>query len=110
LLFKTATKTFSILSIGQGCKTVFLAGSYAELHSPTQTDGAQRLWFDCQDSQAQENIEDILNYIGETGVSTSTMKVTNFNLSLKRHSLWVTKHFAILAGGTFLASPATLTI
>jgi len=48
-------------------KTVFLAGSYAELHSPTQTDGAQRLWFDCQDSQAQENIEDILNYIGETG-------------------------------------------
>jgi len=87
----------------------FLAGSYAELHSPTQTDGAQRLWFDCQDSQAQENI-DILNYIGETGeYPPPTMKVTNFNLSLKRHSLWVTKHFAILAGGTFL-SPATLTI
>jgi len=83
-------------------KTVFLAGSYAELHSPTQTDGAQ-LWFDCQDSQAQENIEDILNYIGETGeYPPPTMKVTNFNLSLKRHSLWVTKHFAILAGGTVL--------
>jgi len=49
----------------------------------------QRLWFDCQDSQAQENIEDILNYIGETGeYPPPTMKVTNFNLSLKRHSLW----------------------
>lgn len=89
LLSKPATKTFSVLSIGQRGvgKTVFLAGSYAELHSPTQTDNAERLWFDCQDSEAKENIESILNYINETGLyPPSTMKITNFNFSLKRHA------------------------
>lgn len=91
LLFKTATKTFSLLSIGQRGvgKTVFLAGSYAELHSPIQRDGTRRLWFDCQDSQVKEDIEDILSYIRETGqYPPATMKVTDFNFSLKRHTLW----------------------
>ena len=91
MLSKPAQKIFSVLSIGQRGvgKTVFLAGSYAELHSPDLADGTQRLWFDCQDSQARENIEDVLNYIGETGkYPPPTMKVTNFNFSLKRHSLW----------------------
>lgn len=90
LLFKTATKTFSVLSIGQRGvgKTVFLAGSYAELHSPAQRNRTQRLWFDCQDSQVKEDIEDILNYIRETGqYPPATMKVTDFNFSLKRHTL-----------------------
>lgn len=91
LLFKPATKTFSVLSIGQRGvgKTVFLAGSYAELHSPAKTDGTQRLWFDCQGSKVKEDIEDILNYIRETGqYPPPTMKVTDFNFSLKRHTLW----------------------
>ncbi len=88
-LSNAATKTFSVLSIGQRGvgKTVFLAGSYAELHSPAQRNNNERLWFDCQDSQAQENIEDILNYISKTGqYPPSTMKITNFNFSLKRHT------------------------
>lgn len=89
LLSNTATKRFNVLSIGQRGvgKTVFLAGSYTELYFPTQTDNAERLWFDCQDSEAKENIEDILNYISKTSLyPPSTMKITNFNFSLKRHT------------------------
>lgn len=89
LLFNTATKRFNVLSIGQRGvgKTVFLAGSYTELYFSTQTDNTERLWFDCQDSEAKENIEDILNYISKTGLyPPSTMKITNFNFSLKRHT------------------------
>ena len=103
----TATKTFNLLSIGQRGvgKTVFLAGSYAELHSNSKQERPQqsaellhelaepaadrlpRLWFDCQDSQAQENIEAILSYVARTGeYPPLTMKVTNFDFSLKRHS------------------------
>jgi hypothetical protein len=93
---RTTTQTFTLLSIGHRAvgKTVFLAGSYAELHSESQTDRLQQLWFDCQDFQVQENIENILNYIVNTGnYPPATMKVTNFNFSLKlkRHSLPHTK-------------------
>lgn len=91
LLVKTATKTFSVLSIGQRGvgKTVFLAGSYAELHPPAQRDGTRQLWFDCHNNQVKEDIEDILNYIRETGqYPPPTMKVTDFSFSLKRHTLW----------------------
>ncbi len=91
LLSGTATKTFNLLSIGQRGvgKTVFLAGSYTELHSSNQSDRPQKLWFDCQDNQAQENIENILKYIARTGqYPPPTMKITNFNFSLKRRSFW----------------------
>jgi hypothetical protein len=91
LLSGTATKTFNLLSIGQRGvgKTVFLAGSYAELHPDYQTDHPQKLWFDCQDRQAQENIESILNYIARTGqYPPPTMKITDFDFSLKCHSFW----------------------
>jgi GTPase SAR1 family protein len=84
-----ATETFNLLSIGQmGVgKTVFLAGSYAELHANRKR--LQQLWFDCQDRQAQENIERLLSYTVQTGkYPPATMKVTNFNFSLKRRSLW----------------------
>ncbi len=91
LLSGTATKTFNLLSIGQRGvgKTVFLAGSYAELHADSQADHPQKLWFDCQDRQAQEDIENILSYVTRTGqYPPPTMKITNFDFSLKRHGLW----------------------
>lgn len=91
LLSGTATKTYSLLSIGQRGvgKTVFLTGSYAELHGDSQPDHLRQLWFDCQDSDAQENIESLLSYIARTGQYPSpTLKITNFNFSLKRHTLW----------------------
>ena len=90
LSFGNDTKTFNLLSIGQRAvgKTVFLAGSYAELHADSLTENAQQLWFDCQYSYVQENIEKILNYIVQTGkYPPPTTKVTNFNFSLKRRNL-----------------------
>ena len=55
-MFKNSTKKFNLLSIGhRGVgKTVFIAGSYAELHSDIQIGQPQQLWFDCQDTQEQE--------------------------------------------------------
>ncbi len=48
----------------------------------------QQLWFDCQDTQEQENVESILSYVVQTGqYPPPTTKMTNFNFSLKRHSL-----------------------
>ena len=94
LLPRTTPKTFSLLSIGQRGvgKTVFLAGSYAELHSDSQLDHPQSLWFDCQDSEVQENIEGILSFVARTRLyPPPTIKITNFNFSLKRHSLWGAK-------------------
>ena len=91
LLSGSAPKTFRLLSIGQRGvgKTVFLAGSYAELHSDSKTSRPHQLWFDCQDTQVQENIEKIIRYIVQTGQYPSlTIKVTNFAFSLKRHRLW----------------------
>lgn len=85
------TKRFNLLSIGQRGvgKTVFLAGSYAELHADTQTRFDRTLRFDCQDAQEQKNIEQILTYVAETGqYPPPTMKVTEFNFSLKRRGLW----------------------
>ncbi len=87
-----ATETFNLLSIGQRAvgKTVFLAGSYAELHADNLTKRSGQLWFDCQDSQGQENMDRLLSYIVQTGkYPPATMKITNFNFSLlKRHRLW----------------------
>lgn len=79
-----ATEPFNLLSIGQRGvgKTVFLAGSYAELHSGSQTP-PQPVWFDCQNSQVQRKIEEILNYVAQTGqYPPPTMKVTDFNFRL----------------------------
>lgn len=87
LLSKSKPKIFSLLSIGQRGvgKTVFLAGSYVELHSGD----LPKLWFECQNSQAKENIESILNYIARTGqYPPPTMKVAEFNFVLKRRRFW----------------------
>lgn len=88
LLSETATKTFNLLSIGQRGvgKTVFLGGSYTELHENSQTERSTQLWFDCQDSDVQENIERLLGYVVQTGqYPPPTMRITNFSFSLKRH-------------------------
>ncbi len=90
MVAENATKTFNLLSIGRRGvgKTVFLAGSYAELHGNIQTERPQQLWFDCQDTQEQTNIEDILSYIVQSGqYPPPTTKIRNYNFSLKRHNL-----------------------
>ncbi|MBD2346725.1 hypothetical protein [Anabaena subtropica] len=83
----TTPKTFSLLSIGQRGvgKTVFLAGSYTELHPDSQSDDPQQLWFDCQDNEVQGNLAKIQNHVARTGLyPPPTIKITNFNFSLKR--------------------------
>lgn len=90
LLPGTTSKTFSLLCIGhRGVgKTVFLAGSFAELHSDTQRVHPQQWQFDCGDSNVQENIDTLLKYVAQTGeYPPPTVKITNFNFSLKRHNL-----------------------
>lgn len=94
LLSATASKTFNLLSIGQRGvgKTVFLAGSYAELQANNQLDHSQEFWFDCQDMQVQQNMDRLLGYITQTGqYPPATMKVNNFNFSLKCQNLWSEK-------------------
>ena len=83
----TTPKTFSLLSIGQRGvgKTVFLAGSYTELSPDSQTNTPQKLWFDCQDTEVQANLENIKNHVARTNLyPPPTIKITNFNFSLKR--------------------------
>jgi tetratricopeptide (TPR) repeat protein len=89
-----AINRLNLLSIGQRGvgKTVFLAGSYIELHSAFSAESSQELWFDSHDSQEQEKIEKILNYITQTGqYPPPTMKIADFNFSLKRQGWWKTK-------------------
>ena len=94
LLTGSTPQIFSLLSIGQRGvgKTTFLAGSYAELHSDSQPDHLRELWFDCQDNQVHENIQEIFSFIAQTGkYPPPTIKITTFNFSLKRNSLRHTK-------------------
>ncbi|HEY9779618.1 MAG TPA: tetratricopeptide repeat protein [Leptolyngbyaceae cyanobacterium] len=87
----TQSKTFNLLSIGQRGvgKTVFMIGSYEELQSNHLTTQRQKLWFDCQNDQVQENIQKILNYVVQTNqYPPPTMKIVNFNFSLKKQSFW----------------------
>jgi len=82
-------KIYTLLSIGQRGvgKTVFLAGSYAELHPDNQNNNPQQLWFDCQDSDTQKILENVLSYVARSGeYPPATMKLTNFELSLKQNS------------------------
>lgn len=107
-------KTFNLLSIGQRGvgKTVFLAGSYAQLQAntteaavltpalagatvlsklglKTQTslDQASSLWFECQDDEVQTNLEKILHHIERTGTyPPATIKITDFNFRLQQQT------------------------
>lgn len=90
----TITNTFNLLSIGQRGvgKTVFLAGSYAELHSGDENKPSEKLWFDCRSSEDEEKINRILDYVAQSGqYPPATMRITNFDFSLKSSSLWGTK-------------------
>ncbi|MBV8884971.1 MAG: hypothetical protein JO235_13390 [Chroococcidiopsidaceae cyanobacterium CP_BM_RX_35] len=92
--FGATPKTFNLLSIGQRGvgKTVFLAGSYAELRADPQLNRPRQLWLDCQERQSWENLERLLSYISRTGqYPPLTIKITNFNFSLKRHTQWGNK-------------------
>ncbi|MBE9130060.1 MULTISPECIES: TRAFAC clade GTPase domain-containing protein [unclassified Coleofasciculus] len=83
------SQLYSLLSIGQRGvgKTVFLVGTYAELHPDNHKDNPQKLWCDCQDSDTQKTLENVLSYVARTGeYPPATMKLTNFDFSLKRQS------------------------
>lgn len=78
--------TFSILCLGQRGvgKTVFLAGSYAELHSSAASATFPDWNFECQDNQDWQNLQTIFSYIQKTGsYPPPTMKITDFQFSLQ---------------------------
>jgi tetratricopeptide (TPR) repeat protein len=85
-LSRTDLPVFNLLSIGQRGvgKTVFLAGSYMELQANLDKDNGQSWWLECENSQEQDVLEGILEYIARTGqYPPPTMKIADFNLSLK---------------------------
>jgi len=91
MLFGNDKKTFTLLSIGQRGvgKTVFIAGSYTELHTDIQAKRSQKLLLDCKESEGQKEIERILSYIAETGkYPPPTIRITDINFSLKSHRFW----------------------
>ena len=94
LLFGDTPKALNLLSIGERGvgKTVFLVGSYTESNSSYEGETQQRLWFDCQDQEAHENIQGVMNYIAQTGqYPPPTMKISGFNFSLKQQRFWGTQ-------------------
>lgn len=94
LLFGDVPKALNLLSIGERGvgKTVFLVGSYTESNSSYAGDQPKRLWFDCQDQEAHENIQGVMNYIAQTGqYPPPTMKISGFNFSLKQQRFWGTQ-------------------
>ncbi|MBD1846300.1 hypothetical protein H6F89_23345 [Cyanobacteria bacterium FACHB-63] len=99
-------KTFNLLSIGQRGvgKTVFLAGSYAQLQNapvdlafqgaatsisssklPREPRSANpSSWVECQDEKVQANLQKILSHVEKTGsYPPATIKITNFDFQLK---------------------------
>lgn len=94
LFFGDDPKALNLLSIGERGvgKTVFLAGSYTESNSSYEEEQTQKLWFDCQDQEAHENIQGIMNYVAQTGqYPPPTMKISGFNFSLKQQRFWGTQ-------------------
>ncbi|PZD72383.1 Beta-barrel assembly-enhancing protease [Acaryochloris thomasi RCC1774] len=84
---KNTPPTFNLLSIGhRGVgKTVFLAGSYAELQSGRQVE-SKDIWFEGANDQAQTTLEKLLGYMAQTGqYPPATMKVTDFTFTAKAH-------------------------
>lgn len=87
LLPSSEKPLFNLLSIGQRAvgKTVFIAGSYAELNSQSPPEQIHSFWFEGMNSHSQENLNSILNYVAKTGkYPPSTFKISDFYLSLKQ--------------------------
>jgi hypothetical protein len=82
-------KIYSLLSVGQrgAGKTVFLVGQYASLRHQHA-----KVWLECEDSEAQELMDNVLEYVAKTGeYPPATLKLTNFELSLKQRHLGKTQ-------------------
>ncbi|OKH26632.1 hypothetical protein NIES593_00805 [Hydrococcus rivularis NIES-593] len=91
---KNDPKIYSLLSIGQRGvgKTVFLIGSCTELYTNQYQENGQQIWFDCEEPEIQQTFESILRQTTQTGqYPSATMKITNFDFSLKLRSLWGNK-------------------
>jgi hypothetical protein len=91
---KTIPKIYSLLSIGQrgAGKTVFLIASCIELYTNQYHDNGQQLWFDCEDSEVQQTLENILRQVAQTGsYPPATMRITNFDFTVKHRHLLGTK-------------------
>jgi hypothetical protein len=91
---KSFPKTYSLLSIGQRGvgKTVFLIASCLELYTHQYEEKGQQRWFDCEDGEVQQMLENILRQVAQTGqYPPATMKITNFDFTLKLRNLWGTK-------------------
>lgn len=94
LLFGDTPKAINLLSIGERGvgKTVFLVGSYTESNHSHDGDRHTKLWFDCEEHGAHENIQGVLNYIAQTGhYPPPTMKISDFTFSLKQQRFWGTQ-------------------
>ncbi len=80
------TPLYHLLSIGQRGvgKTVFLVGSYVDLQTPGDREQPHRFWFECENSQAKQTLNNVLNYIERTGhYPPATLKLTNFDFCVK---------------------------
>ncbi|MGK7957614.1 MAG: tetratricopeptide repeat protein [Crocosphaera sp.] len=80
---------FNLLSIGQRGvgKTVFLAGSYAEMKQASSEKKHQEIWFDCENEEDKKNLNSILDYVKRTGeYPPATLKMTNFDFILKQRN------------------------
>lgn len=82
-------KTFTLLSIGQRGvgKTVFLAGSYAQVYR-RQQQKSQPVWFEAGDDTSRVSMGKLLEYIYQTGqYPPATLGISQFQFSLKRRTL-----------------------
>lgn len=78
---------FNLLSIGQRGvgKTVFLAGSYAEMNQASKEQNHQKTWFECENGNDKKTLDSILDYVKRTGsYPPPTLKMTNFEFVLKQ--------------------------
>nr|MDJ0601856.1 tetratricopeptide repeat protein [Crocosphaera sp.] len=80
---------FNLLSIGQRGvgKTVFLAGSYAEMNQVSEGQDHQEIWFECENGDDKKTLNSILDYVKRTGsYPPPTLKMTNFDFILKQRN------------------------
>ena len=80
---------FNLLSIGQRGvgKTVFLAGSYAEIKQVSSEKEHQEIWFECEKEDEKKSLNSILDYVKRTGeYPPPTLKMTNFDFILKQRN------------------------